>query len=482
MTKNPEKRILVIGDVMLDIYHFGEIKRISPEAPVPVFSETKDIRYVPGGAANVAVNLAAIGTTTDLLGVIGEDEDGQKLAELMRERHIGIEQLRCVKNRGTTRKLRYIAQDHQQILRVDKENTEPIAEDFSKEVLERLSSEIGKYSLILLSDYLKGFLTESFTQALIQLANQHKIPIFVDVKDQNVVKYRNATLLKPNRKELSELSGMEVRSKEDAIAAAQALCEITDCVYVLATLGAEGMVLVNREGLIREIQSAAREVYDVTGAGDTSIAYLSSEYVGGRSFEEAMEIANYAAGLQVAKVGTSIVYPTEVKAAMEKNTAAFFENKFLKHYLTSDIDIFMQYHNEKKKIVFTNGCFDILHPGHITYLNQAKALGDILVVGLNSDASVRRLKGEERPINSLEDRAVMLASLAAVDFVIPFEEDTPLKLIQKVQPDVLVKGGDYTIDRIVGAKEVISRGGEVKTLPFVDGQSTTGIIEKLRKG
>ncbi|MCR5099237.1 MAG: D-glycero-beta-D-manno-heptose 1-phosphate adenylyltransferase, partial [Lachnospiraceae bacterium] len=270
-----------------------------------------------------------------------------------------------------------------------------------------------------------------------------------------ISKYKNATLLKPNRKELSELTGMPVATLEEAEAAAVFLCREASCKYVLATLGADGMLLVDTDGLIAKVQSAAKEVYDVTGAGDTSIAYLAAEYLMGKKIDEAMRIANIAAGIQVSKVGTSIVTPEEVASAMDGNS--------------------------DKKVVFTNGCFDILHAGHIDYLKKARALGDRLIVGLNSDASVKRLKGDQRPINTLMDRKLVLEALSFVDEVIPFEEDTPLELIKKVRPDVLVKGGDYDPDEIVGAAEVRSWGGTVMTLPFVEGKSTTAIIEKLEK-
>ena len=302
--------------------------------------------------------------------------------------------------------------------------------------------------------------------------------MLVDVKDKRFMKYKGATLLKPNRKELGELTGMKVSSRDDVSAAASFLCREADCQYVLATLGAEGMLLADKKGEIRTIDSVASEVFDVTGAGDTSVAYLAAEMLCGASVQDAMITANYASGVQVSKVGTSVVYPYEVHEAMRRDGKEYGNGEGRN---TADLlrDISRRKSNGER-IVFTNGCFDILHTGHLSYLREAKKLGDVLVIGLNSDASVKRLKGEDRPINELADREEMLSSLYFVDYVIPFEEDTPKLLIDEILPDVLVKGGDYTADNVVGADTVRANGGKVVILPFVDGRSTTRIIQKMR--
>lgn len=514
-----DKKILVVGDVMLDIYHFGKVDRISPEAPVPVFLETGKTEYVPGGAANVAVNIAAIGVGVDLCSVVGKDEASEKLKKLLEGRNVGIHMLCENKGRQTTKKLRYIGPNHQQILRADTEDVSEIPYEAVEDRLREVSGHTGQYGLFLLSDYRKGFLTEEITQAFIKMANENQIPVFVDVKDKNFHKYRNAALLKPNRKELAELTAMGTDTREEVIKAAEFLCRKAPCRYVLTTLGAEGMILVGQgyaakgvteagaakgdareaeagkvkcavretEGVksaareIKEVKSAAREVYDVTGAGDTSLAYLAAEVVLGKEITEAMEIANYAAGVQVSKVGTSIVYPEEVAVAMGHIDKAE-EGKRLDFYQPGGLDRLKKKQQKGNKVVFTNGCFDILHAGHIDYLKEAKKLGDVLVIGVNTDESVKRLKGNSRPVNTLEDRLVLLSALEIVDYVVPFSEDTPLELIKKIRPDVLVKGGDYQAGTIVGAREVAEQGGKVQCLPFIAGKSTTGIIEKMQKG
>lgn len=450
------KRIMVVGDIMLDTYRFGEVSRISPEAPVPVFLEKDRIKLSPGGAANVAINVAAIGVPVDVLSVVGDDEAGVSLVRLLNDAGINADCILTIAERCTTHKIRYIAQNNQQIMRSDKEDSTEVFVDVCEKVLKNLERDIDKYGLILLSDYKKGLLSYDLTQRIIGIAKKNKVPVYIDVKDPNTEKYRGATLLKPNRKELSDLSGMSVKTIDEAENAAIHLCNIAECNYVLTTLGADGMLLVNRNQVLKKIESVAREVYDVTGAGDTSLAYLAAEIVLGHDLEYAMEISNVAAGIQVGKVGTSVVYPEEVRAELSKQ-------KFI-----------------RSRIVFTNGCFDILHAGHVSYLKKAKELGDRLVVGINSDESVRRLKGNGRPINKLEDRIAVLSALDCVDEVIPFEEDTPLELIKRVHPDVLVKGNDYTVENIVGADFVLSYGGDVKTIPLLQGRSTTGIAKRMR--
>ncbi len=449
-----DKKILIVGDIMLDIYHFGKVKRVSPETPVPVFLEEGDIRVSPGGAANVAVNTAVIGVKTDIFSVTGKDEDGRKLKDILVSKGIGADHVCVIENRRTTGKTRFIAQNNQQIMRADKEDTDPVRSEAVERTLQKICENIGGYGLILLSDYKKGFLTDEITKVLIDAARKESIPVFADIKDKNTGKYKGATLLKPNRKELSDITGMNADTFDDAARAAIYLCNNADSQYVLTTLGADGMILVDKERVICSVKSTAKEVYDVTGAGDTSIAYLAAETVMGRSIEDAVRIANIAAGIQVAKVGTSIVTPEEVDAVIDNEGMG--------------------------KVVFTNGCFDIIHAGHISYLKAARALGDRLIVGINSDDSVRRLKGDNRPVNELQDRIDVLSALSFVDEVIPFDEDTPLDLIMKVHPDILVKGGDYEIEDIVGAKEVRSWGGEVRTIPFVEGRSTTNILNKMR--
>lgn len=473
------KKILVVGDAMLDVYHFGEVNRISPEAPVPVFLEIGKKRFVPGGAANVAVNIAAVGLQVSFCAVIGNDDNGRVFLKLMHEYNVCTDLVKVLNTRKTITKSRYIGPGNQQILRVDDEQTEDVLLSSIMDLMHKIDNSIQEYGVIVLSDYKKGFLTEEITQRLIQLANENNISVIVDVKDIAFWKYRNATILKPNRKELNLLTGMKVESKKDVVRAATYLCRETSAGYVLATLGAEGMVLADKNGLKKEIESTASEVFDVTGAGDTSVAYLVAEMVAGADISDAMVTANYAAGIQVSKVGTSIVYPYEVYNAMYKDGLTECRQG---DYFEEDRIADVRRRKERgERIVFTNGCFDILHKGHLSYLREAKKMGDVLVVGLNSDYSVKRLKGDERPINQLMDREMMLSALSFVDYVIPFEEDTPIKLIKAIVPDILVKGGDYKPEDIIGAEIVLRNGGQVKVIPFVEGYSTSGIIKRYRK-
>lgn len=480
MEHDENKKILVIGDVMLDMYSIGKVNRISPEAPVPVFKENKEKnKYVPGGAANVAVNLIAAGVDASLFSIVGKDENGTKLVQKLVDWKVDTEYIYVDEERPTTTKLRYIGQNNQQILRVDVEAVDEINKDKLEEILKRLEINIKQYGLFLISDYKKGFITEEISQFIISLAQRHNIPILIDVKDTNIKKYSGATVLKPNKNELQLLTGRNIETEEDMILAARWLCNVAESKYVLTTLGDKGMLLVDKNGLISRISSVAQEVYDVTGAGDTTIAYLASEILRGKDIRNAMVIANYAAGIQVSKVGTSVVYPDEVKKAMQMQDGNIL-NKCLNMYEYHGLQEIEVLHGKNKKIVFTNGCFDILHAGHVDYLKKARNKGDILVVGINSDASVRRLKGDKRPINNIQDRCMILSALTFVDYVIPFEEDTPLELIMKVKPHVLVKGGDYTIDNIVGADFVKDHGGVVETISFVQGKSTTNIINKIK--
>lgn len=451
-----KKKIMIAGDIMLDTYHFGDVSRISPEAPVPVFLEKGRIKNVPGGAANVAINVAAINLGVDVFAATGNDRAGDELIELLNGQGINTGLISRLDDRQTTNKIRYIAQNNQQIMRSDIERTDLLSCELFSDSLDSIEKSIEEYGLILISDYMKGFLSAELTQAIIGIGSKYNVPVFIDVKDTNTDKYRGATLLKPNKKELSDLTGISVKSVDNAGKAAIQLCRNAECDYVLTTLGADGMLLADSTKVIKTIKSVAREVYDVTGAGDTSIAYLAAETVWGKDIIEAMEISNIAAGIQVAKVGTSVVYPEEVEKELSAQKTG------------------------KGKVVFTNGCFDILHAGHVSYLKKARALGDKLIVGINSDDSVRRLKGDDRPVNTLEDRMTVLSELECVDEVIAFDEDTPAELIKKVRPDVLVKGDDYTIEKIVGADFVMSYGGEVKTIPLLEGRSTTNIISKMR--
>lgn len=467
------KNILVIGDVMLDTYYTGDVQRISPEAPVPVFRKRKE-RCVLGGAANVAANLISADQNVSMMAMVGDDDTGAKLKELFAEQGINSDLILST-NRHTTEKIRFLATNNQQVMRLDIEDTDPLADEDCMKMLDELSKRITSFDIVLVSDYLKGLLTYDFTQGIIRIANQHGIPVVIDIKDTNYEKYSGATLLKPNKKELHDITGMSCETDDEVIAASCKLRDDCRCGYVLTTCGARGMVLVG-DGEPYFIEAYGQEVYDVTGAGDTTIAYLAACLANGYPLRKAMKIANLAAGIQVSKVGTSSIYWHEIRERMSEQA----EGSVHKIISGKTVKSFRKDH-ANSKIVFTNGCFDILHIGHIRYLQEAASLGDLLIVGLNSDASVKRLKGPLRPINSQAERAEMLGALGFVDYVVIFDEDTPLELIKTIQPDILVKGQDYAPEQVVGKKEVEERGGKLVLVPFVEGKSTTGIIERMKK-
>lgn len=466
-----KRHILVVGDVMLDNYYVGDVRRISPEAPVPVFRKHSE-RSVLGGAANVAANLVAANQQVTMMSMVGDDADGETLMSRFAEKEVATDLVTKLK-RSTTIKTRFLADNNQQILRLDVEDTTPISKTECKKILQKLEQYIKQFDLILMSDYLKGLMTQEFTQSVIKLAKNSYIPVVIDVKDPKYGKYYGATLLKPNLNELRALTGKKAETKNEIVEAAEELRFRSNCKYVLATLGAKGMVLIG-DGEPYFVKSLAREVFDVSGAGDTTIAYLATCMANGMPIREAVDIANYAAGIQVGKVGTSSVYWQEVRDLISN------ENHGISHKILSSEEVsHFRKDNAQKKIVFTNGCFDILHVGHKRYLQQAATLGDILVVGVNSDASVKRLKGPSRPVNNELDRAEMLSAMGFIDYVVIFDEDTPYELIKKIQPDVLVKGGDYKPEDVVGRDIVLARGGKLELISFVEGKSTTNIINKI---
>ena len=466
------KSILVIGDIMLDNYYTGDIKRISPEAPVPVFRK-KSERCVLGGAANVAANLVAANQNVSMMSIIGEDECGHTLLRLFEEKGVNTD-LMEVTSRQTTQKTRFLAGNNQQVLRLDVEDTTPILKETCDRLINRLDGCIRSFNLIILSDYLKGLLTLDFTQGIINLAKRYGIPVVIDVKDPSVEKYKGATLLKPNQKELHDLTGMPVETDDEIVTAAEYLRTKCNNKYVLCTCGARGMVLVGDSKPAHFVPAECREVFDVSGAGDTTIAYLAASMANSIDMDESVAIANYAAGIQVGKVGTSSVYIHEVRDYLSNKDAGSFH----KILTPSELPSFRSEHKDKK-IVFTNGCFDILHVGHKRYLEQASTLGDVFVIGVNSDASVKRLKGPSRPVNPEQDRMEILSALGFVDYVVLFDEDTPYELIKTIQPDILVKGGDYSIENVVGRDIVEARGGRVELIQFVEGKSTSNIINKI---
>lgn len=466
---NP-KHFLVIGDIMLDRYCRGSINRISPEAPVPVL-RYKGENNILGGAANVATNLVGIGQKVSLMACIGEDEAGKEIRNLLTMAGVDSEMVFVEKNRPTTLKMRFVA-GNQQLLRVDDESTQELSKNTQEELLAVYERRIQEFDLILISDYMKGVLSYDFTQKLIEIANANNKRVIVDVKDKNSKKYAGSYLLKPNRKELNDLTGMPVETMDEVVLAMNALREKAECKCILATLSADGMAYLDENNQVSFEKSDSRKVYDVVGAGDTAFAYVAAALAFGFSSQEMLKLANTASSIKVTRFGTAVVTISEVIDEL------FHEVNKIQTMDTIEKALEGQRH---KKIVFTNGCFDILHIGHIRYLKEAKAKGDILVLGLNSDLSVKRLKGPSRPVNCEQDRMDMLAEMEFIDYVVLFEEDTPYELITRVKPDILVKGGDYQVDNIVGADFVRASGGSVEVIPFVEGKSTTNIINAMKK-
>jgi len=459
-------RVLVAGDLMLDRYWSGATRRISPEAPIPVVNVSGQ-EDRPGGAANVALNLAALGCRTSLTGISGDDEAADILVTLLADAGISV---RLHRRRGlpTITKLRVLSQ-HQQLIRLDFE--EPLAPPGEDPLPDLVAEGLSGSDLLLLSDYAKGTLADP--QRLIDLALGQGKPVLVDPKGRDFGRYRGATLLTPNRAELETVVG-HWSSDRDLITRGQALRADLRIEALLVTLGERGMLLLRDGHEALHLPTRAREVYDVTGAGDTVIATLAGALATGLDLAEACALANCAAGISVGKLGTATVGARELEGAY---LGSEWHTVLDQTALVAAVD---QARALGERVVMTNGCFDILHEGHVTYLQQARRLGDRLVVAVNDDDSVRRLKGAGRPINALAGRMAVLAGLASVDWVCPFAEDTPRDLICRVRPDVLVKGGDYRPDQIAGADCVLAAGGEVRILSFLPGRSTSRIIGAIR--
>ena len=463
-----QTHVVVAGDVMLDRYLFGSTRRISPEAPVPVVHVNKtDDR--PGGAANVAVNLASLGATTRLLGLVGEDAAAQSLQSILGGLGIVCEFTRTA-DRPTITKTR-VQSRGQQLIRLDEENAAHMAGDA---MVSALRKSIDGAGAVVLSDYGKGALSD--VTKLISVCRDAGIPVLVDPKGTDFGKYRGASLITPNQSEFEAVAGV-CETDDELVQHARRMIDDLDLSALLITRSEKGMLLLEDGGEPLFLSTQAREVFDVTGAGDTVIATLAGALASGQDLASAAALANLAAGLVVRKIGVASVTPGELRVSLHQRGQGgrgLVDADELHTMVTES-------RARDERIIMTNGCFDVLHAGHVSYLEEAKSLGDRLIVAVNDDDSVRRLKGDSRPINALEDRLLVLAGLAAVDWVVPFSEDTPARLIERILPDVLVKGGDYSPDDIVGAKEVLKNGGEVRVLPFRDGHSSSRIIDRLRE-
>ena len=461
--------VLVVGDVMLDRYWHGPVTRISPEAPVPVVN-VKDIEERPGGAANVALNIAALGAKSSLVGLVGNDEAAQAITDSLHSVNVETNFV-TVPNAPTITKLRVLSR-HQQLIRLDFE--ESFFEVDSTDLLKNMEVALKASNVVILSDYNKGSLAD--VQTMIQLAKKHDAKVLVDPKGSEFEKYRGATLLTPNLSEFEAVVG-HCQSDQELFERGAQLVKSLELDALLVTRSEHGMTLIRENSEPFHLPTQAQEVFDVTGAGDTVIAILASSIAAGSSFEDACALANVGAGVVVGKIGTSTVNTVELANAVYSQQEIGFGVQSEKQ-LKLAVKL-AQYRGEK--VVMTNGCFDILHAGHVSYLNTAREQGDRLIVAVNSDQSTRDLKGEGRPVNPIDRRMAVLAGLAAVDWVIEFTEDTPQRLISEVLPNLLVKGGDYKVEEIAGGKEVIENGGEVRVLQFKDGCSTTEIIKTIQK-
>jgi len=467
-------KILVVGDLILDEYIWGGVHRISPEAPVPIL-ETRSENLALGGAANVANNLVGLGCEVHLCGAIGQDEKGDKLLQTIHDRSIQTEGIFRFVHRPTTSKMRIIAHN-QQILRVDKEDNRPITEETEKKLIQYINQVIPGVDGIICSDYHKGILTEKVIKAVMHRAQKSQKPVIVDPKSSDFSLYKGATIITPNLKEVARSVPIKIEDNEDLGRAAEYLLNLTKAQAILITQGKDGMSLYQNKEKLVSIPTVAKEVFDVTGAGDTVISVFSMAVFVGFDYEEAAWLSNMAASVVVGKVGTAVVTLTEINEFLQeellRTSRTVLELEELKKIISMA-------KSTDKKVVFTNGCFDIIHGGHIEFLKKAKSMGDILIVGLNTDQSVKKLKGENRPIKNEQERANILSALKYIDYITLFGETTPEKLIREIRPDILVKGNDYKIDEVVGREIVEGYGAKVELIPIVHGHSTTNTLEKI---
>jgi len=468
--------VLCIGDVMLDRFVYGSVTRISPEAPIPVLRVGRETLML-GGAGNVARNIGAIGAAVTFVSVIGDDAAGRRIAGLLADEPRVRPHLLTEPDRATTEKTRFIAESHQ-LLRADLETTAAITPATEQALLEVCAARMADCGVVVLSDYGKGVLTPGLVRRLIDLARSAGKPVIVDPKGRDFSHYRGAALVTPNRSELAAVTAMPVDGDAAVASAARHLIAASGIERVLVTRSEDGMTLVDSDGSVDQIPATAREVFDVSGAGDTVVAVLASGLAAGASLADAARLANAAAGIVVGKVGTAVVHPEELRRELMDEQSVHEHAKVVS--LSEAQALIAGWRRAGQRVGFTNGCFDLLHPGHVSLLAQARGACDRLIVGLNSDASVSRLKGPERPVQNELARATVLASLASVDLVVLFSEDTPLELIRAIRPDVLVKGADYTIETVVGADVVHSYGGRVLLAGLIPEQSTTRLVQRMR--
>ena len=475
-----KQTVLCVGDLMLDRFVYGEVARISPEAPTPVLAVKRE-ETAPGGAGNVARNIAGLGARCMLVSVVGDDDAGRTLAATFGKTGGQVEaKLSIDAARATTEKSRFVSEQHStHLLRADREDTHPLPKDREEEILATALKILPSCGALVLSDYGKGTLTPAVLEALIAAARKAKKPVVVDPKHLDYRTYKGASLVTPNRAELSRAAHRDLRSAQDIVEAANMLIANADLGAILVTRGEEGMTLVARNAEPIHIPSHHVKVRDVSGAGDTVVATIAATLAMGADLEAAARVANAAAAVVVGKRGTASVNFAEMRAILVPSASRAHDEKIVRDgsLLDERLD---EWRKKGFRIGFTNGCFDLIHPGHLKVLAGARAACDRLVVGLNSDASARRLKGPSRPIQDEVARAEVLAALEAVDLVVPFEEDTPVELIRRVKPAVLVKGGDYSKDQVVGRQIVEAGGGEVVIVETLPERSTTRLVERSK--
>ena len=469
-----EKHVVVIGDIMLDEYVFGDVTRISPEAPVPVLKETKK-DWSLGGAANVALNCRHIGCNVDLIGVVGDcDLSGEKVSSMLKHSGISSNGLIKSKQRVTTCKQRAMAGGHQ-LLRIDYEDNKQLTKEEFAALVTKVEDLVTDESIVLVSDYLKGVLTQPFLEKIIEIAKSRNCIVIVDPKGKSFYKYFGASYIKPNYKEYCQiLSFFNLSEKDSIIENGKKICKLLELDGLIVTLGEKGIQFVSEKENIF-VPACEKEVFDLTGAGDTVLAFLALGFSVGLLLEQCLKLANRAAAVAVSHLKTYAVSLDELIDKNIEHSEKIFDNWAM---LKIELDWLK---TEDKKIVFTNGCFDLLHSGHIHILREAKQKGDILVVALNTDDSVKRFKGPQRPIKTLSERTHVLSAINSVDFVVTFDEDTPKELIEYLQPNVLVKGGDYQKEQVAGYDFMIKSGGEVCIVEFKKGFATTNLVEKIKQ-
>lgn len=472
-----KQHALIIGDVMLDRYLIGSVGRISPEAPVPIVLLNQQNERA-GGAANVAANLSLLGIKTHIIGCIGNDSEGAILTSLLKQMNVDVRGIYISVNRPTIAKTRVLS-GHQQMIRLDQESNASFNAAENTDLIAAIHQQLAlKPSVVILSDYAKGLLSEQTCQAIITQCKTSNIPVLVDPKGRDYNKYTGATALTPNKKETAEACNSSI-DDADLISKATALKKQLNLDFLAVTRGEEGITLIDET--THHLSATAKQVFDVSGAGDTVIATLAAGLIHKLSVMQSLQLANIAAAVVVGKVGTVPISQADLIEALNETLASQQKSEqthkiFDLNRLTTKVSAWKK---DKQSVVFTNGCFDLLHAGHVTYLEAAKKRGDKLILGLNTDRSVSAIKGPTRPVVPENDRARVLAALESVDAVILFDEDTPLNLINAIQPNIIAKGSDYSADQVVGGKEVLAWGGEIALIDLVEGRSTSNMIKAL---